>query len=88
MSLQSLLSQEVLKNNLLPAHTCLCPGPEIDDRITHSKANSMEENTHTACLQFHTYITVLRLQHSVHMQTWFRVCLVFGKRLIIVLFTE
>lgn len=36
-------AQEVLKNYLLSAHTCFCPGPEIDDHITHSKANSVKK---------------------------------------------
>lgn len=87
--------QEVIKNNLLLAHTCFCTGPEIDDHITRSKANSMEKNknkiyiyTHTPSLKLQKYITILWLHTHCTCRLCFRVSLVFGKRQIIVRFIE
>lgn len=66
-------AREVLKSNLLPAHTCFCPGPEIDDHITHSKANSMEKKTHPACSSTHTLLCTAFHTHCT-CRLCFRVC--------------
>lgn len=69
LSLQSFLSRKFLKNNLLPAHTWFCAGREIEDHITHSKANSVEKKyPHTPPAALHIHYRT----HSLHMQTRFQ----------------
>lgn len=85
-------AQEVLKNNLILAHTSFSDGPEIDDHIIHSKANSVEKKyPHTspaAPIIPYSTLTSTFIACAQTVLSLFKLSPAIGKTLIIVLFTK